>query len=77
LEIADSLIALGWSGAEGLGWAMGAAKKAHLPEKALRYLDLNYRVNGQVGPYKQMGSEVGIYNMNRQALQKQIQEQQR
>ncbi len=48
VEIADSLVALGWQNPEGLGWAIISAKRANRYEDALHLMDLDFEANGRI-----------------------------
>jgi hypothetical protein len=83
VQIADSLVALGWRDPSGLGWAAESAKQLNRPEAELRFMDLNYEANGRFGPF-QFGTDVAErqavtqqYQARRQELLEEISKQQR
>jgi hypothetical protein len=81
VQLADSLIALGWHDPRGLGWAVLSAKQLHHWADELRLMDLNYKTNGQVSPLRSGSgeewrrSQADYYQQTRQDLLQKIQNQ--
>jgi hypothetical protein len=82
VEIADSLIALGWHDMWGLCMAEQSAIELHRLDKALQFLDLNFQTNGRIeasfdgqGGDSDRQNQARLYREYRQQLLKEIDQQ--
>jgi hypothetical protein len=77
LQIADSLIALGWHDVAGLQWAEQSAMFLNRPADQLRYLELNFETNGKITTERATPEEQArVYQENRRYLLDEIRKEQ-
>jgi hypothetical protein len=84
VQIADSLVALGWRDLRGLVRATQSAMYANRPADALRFLDFNFEANGRIETdFEDVSKTPGylqtqarLYRETRQRLVEQVQMQQ-